>query len=172
MPSFLDSFEDRIQAYKRAHELLALAQFTGVDLRALLLQETYPYREHNTITVHGPDVFLPARAALTIAMCIHEMVTNAVKHGALSVTGGRVAIVWRLVNRDLVLSWTETYGPPILVTPTRRGFGSQLIKIGVVGDLCGRFTLDFPATGFVGHLTIPWQSLEPRTRPSRAALCL
>ncbi len=86
-------------------------------------------------------------------MVLHELCTNAAKHGALSVSDGRVAITWRVGApeggvRRLHLVWRETGGPPV-AAPTRRGFGSRLIERGLSAELGGHARIDFPVDGVV-----------------------
>lgn len=153
LTAFLKDFEARVLAYTRTHDLLLKTQYSGAALLDLYVSAFSPYG-HEAVTLDGPDITLPPAAALTIGMCIHEMVTNAVKHGALSVDTGRVAVAWRLTEAELVIDWTETGGPDPGI-PTRKGFGSQLIKTGLVDDLQGSFRLEFPATGLTGQVRIP-----------------
>ncbi len=161
VPSFVSVLADRIDAYRRAHEMLAESQYRGADIEALLVGEMLAFRpELEGVSIAGPPVRMGARAALTIGMIVHEMTTNAVKHGALATPAGRVEIMWSLSADELVIDWTERDGPPVMERPTRRGFGSQLIKVGLQTDLGGPFRLDFPKTGLVGQVRVPASSLQ------------
>lgn len=156
--AFFETYEARVLAYTRTHDLLLEAQHRGASLRDLYVSAFSPYR-HEAVTLDGPDVTLRPAAALTVGMCIHEMTTNAVKHGALSADSGCIAVVWRLTESELVIDWTETGGPNPGI-PTRKGFGSQLIKTGLVDDLQGSFRLAFPPTGLTGQVRIPADRLR------------
>jgi two-component sensor histidine kinase len=80
---------------------------------------------------------VPAAAAQPLAMTFHEMATNAVKYGALSLPAGHIAVGWRLEggmgDRTLRLRWTEVGGPPVTEAPTRKGFGSRVLEATVRG---------------------------------------
>lgn len=161
VPSFVSVLADRIDAYRRAHEMLAQSQYRGADLEALLVGEMLAFRpELEGVLIAGPTVRMGARAALTIGMIAHEMTTNAVKHGALATTAGRVEVTWSLSVDELVIDWTESGGPLVLERPTRRGFGTQLIKVGLQAALGGSFRLDFPRTGLVGQVRVPAANLQ------------
>ena len=85
-----------------------------------------------------------------MALVFHELATNAVKYGALSVDQGRIDIAWTLdrLNDTLELSWTEAGGPPV-TKPTRKGFGSRLIERGLRGELHGTASMDYAPGGLV-----------------------
>jgi two-component sensor histidine kinase len=124
----------------------------------------------------GPPVLLAPRAALTLGMIVHELATNAVKYGALSVAGGTVEVDWSLEPREfkpggaeppiLRLQWIERGGPPVR-SPRRRGFGSRLILRGVATDLDGQAWLDFEPLGLRARMEFPIK--PPKGRDVRAA---
>jgi two-component sensor histidine kinase len=92
-------------------------------------------------------VLLPASHAVTMALILHELATNAVKHGALLHTAGRVDIQWRLTGEDeMHFAWIETGGPPITSRPEQSGFGTRLIEMSVL-QLNGQVERDFAPTG-------------------------
>jgi two-component sensor histidine kinase len=105
------------------------------------------------IDITGPEVWLQPGAALTMALVFHELATNAVKYGALSVDGGRVSLSWVLEAEDelLHLAWTESGGPPVK-PPTRRGFGSRLIERGFEAELRGQAKMRYDPAGFSCHM--------------------
>jgi two-component sensor histidine kinase len=95
--AFKRAIEGRVSALARAQTLLAEDRWIGANLRALLEGELAPFRsESHRVTLEGPSVMLPPGAAQPVAMAAHELATNAVKHGALSVPSGRVAVTWDL----------------------------------------------------------------------------
>ena len=108
----------------------------------------------------GPPVGLPAAAVQPVAMVLHELTTNAAKHGALSALGGVVEVHWR-VNRGaggedlLKLRWTETGGPPVAGIPARRGFGSRVVEATVSGQLGGTVERRWERTGLVVEVAVP-----------------
>lgn len=113
----------------------------------------------------GPEIRLQPKTALTFAMALHELVTNAIKHGALSVPGGRVAIAWRLDPKDgeprLQLRWSEHGGPPVQA-PSSRGFGSRMIEAGLGSELGGTVHLDFMQAGLACTIDAPLPISAPQ----------
>jgi two-component sensor histidine kinase len=110
--------------------------------------------------VAGEAVVLRAEAALNLNMVLHELATNAAKHGALSVPEGCVEVRWRVDGTAggprLVLGWTETGGPEVY-PPERRGFGCQLIERSVAHELDGMVQLEFLPQGVRCRVEIPLQ---------------
>jgi two-component sensor histidine kinase len=101
------------------------------------------------VDVAGPPVQLGARAALSFALLVHELMTNAVKYGALSNEDGRVRVGWAITDEGgeptLHVRWREEGGPPV-EEPSARGFGSKLIQLGLVGT--GGVSTRYPRSGF------------------------
>jgi two-component sensor histidine kinase len=158
--AFAERFEARLMALAHAHDLLTRSQWSGVALRELLDQVLSPFLGEADPPVHmsGGKHILSSRAALALAMVVHELATNAAKYGALSVPGGQIEIAWRPERKGdadwLSLSWIET-GGPAAHEPTRRGFGSRLIERSVAQDLSGRAELRFLPAGLQCELTFP-----------------
>ena len=98
-----------------------------------------------------------ASAVQPVAMAIHELATNASKHGALSRPEGRVSLRWRLDRETatLRLTWTETGGPPVSAPPTRRGFGSRMIEATLEGQLRGSLDLHWHSDGLRAEIVLP-----------------
>lgn len=150
------AIEGRIQALANAHGLFAQTRWLGADLATLTRQELAPYLEHDRprARVDGPHIPLDPRAAQAIAMVFHELTTNAAKYGALSVVDGRVEIKWVPRSDDrLSLTWTETDGP-IIVPPTRHGFGTHVMETLIKVDLGGELRFDWRAEGLVCEIEI------------------
>ena len=121
-----------------------------------------------TVQAEGPDAHVTPRAAETIGMALHELGTNALKYGALSRDGGKVAISWRLepgAGSDgapaLVLTWEESGGPPVN-PPERIGFGTTLLRDMPARSL-GAVTLDYHPGGIRWELRCRPDALAPRT---------
>jgi PAS domain S-box-containing protein len=134
--SFADartSFNDRLIALARAHDVLMSGSWTAASLRALVdgIAVVRGQADERQIHVSGPDVTLGPRAALSFALVLHELATNAVKYGALSTAAGSVFISWGLIGSSeeprLRFEWREQNGP-IVQPPGRKGFGSRLIE--------------------------------------------
>ena len=113
--------------------------------------------------MRGDELLLVPRAALTLGMAVHELTTNAVKYGALSVPEGTVTIAWVTQTTQeghwLEMTWTEHNGPPV-TPPTHRGFGTALVERGLSYDLGGEARIAFPPEGVIATLRAP---LSPKT---------
>ena len=155
--SFATAFSGRLAALASAHTLLAHARWSGAGLHALIEEQLAPYRlpDRANVTVEGDDVSLEPSAALTLGLTLHELTTNAAKHGALASPSGSVEIRARIVTgtegRHLSLTWCERGGPPIAARP-RHGFGLTLIERSLAYQLKGRVVLDFRREGL--HCTV------------------
>jgi two-component sensor histidine kinase len=115
----------RIRAVKFANDLLNHTATHTVLLKTLLLHEFLPYGEAH-FDADGPDIELSADTARHLALVFHELVTNAVKYGALSQPGGRVLIAWKNEDGVVRLEWREA-GGPLVTSPKKRGFGSRIV---------------------------------------------
>jgi two-component sensor histidine kinase len=105
------------------------------------------------VRVSGDEVWLPPQTAVALSLAFHELATNAVKYGALSVDAGRVEVEWRLGGDAVAITWREAGGPAV-VPPTRRGFGSRLIERSLPRELGGPATLDFEPDGLVCRIEL------------------
>jgi len=127
------AFEGRLQAMAKANSLLTRDRWQGERMCAIVAEalEIQGTSQFGRFDIAGPDVWIDAHNALELAMVLHELGTNALKHGALSVPAGRVAIVWAVdwsgASPMLEFDWQESGGPDVR-PPTRRGFGSRLIE--------------------------------------------
>jgi two-component sensor histidine kinase/ActR/RegA family two-component response regulator len=160
------SFDDRIRALAQTHARLAEANWSGVSLAALIRDETAPYQDgaHN-VNVAGPDITLDPKCAVSLGMAIHELATNAAKHGALSAKGGSVQVAWERApsQNEARLSWTESGGPAVS-PPCHSGFGRMLLERALASDLNGKVKLEFRKEGLRCLIAFPLDQLS--TRPS------
>ncbi|PXA93165.1 histidine kinase [Nostoc sp. 3335mG] len=140
----LEAFERRLQALGVAHDVLVERNWVGADMRATIGQVLAVFGCDDRIDLSGPDVALGARAALALALMLHELGTNAVKYGALSNGTGRIVLQWDVSDGTLSLTWQERGGPPVRA-PSRRGFGSKLLRLGLTGN--GNSEVCFEADG-------------------------
>ena len=145
------SFQQRLQALSRAHDVLLPRSWTAAPLRAVVEAVLQASGQMDRFTIRGPSVMLGPRAALSTSLLLHELATNAVKFGALSAERGRIAVAWQIAQEagELVFTWTEADGPNV-VEPTRRGFGSRLIGSGLIGT--GGVTLRYEPGGFEAEM--------------------
>jgi two-component sensor histidine kinase len=159
MHSFVRAIEGRVAALARAQTLLAEEHWYGADLRALLRGELAPFLAGQRADLDGPRVSLPAGMVQPLAMVAHELATNAVKHGALSVSEGRISVSWQVEGSAsggvLRLHWEEHGGPPVQEPPARQGFGSRVLEGTVQGQLGGAVSLSWKRTGLVCELKVP-----------------
>ncbi len=140
-------FEARLMALSAAHNLLTEENWGGASLERVVSDSIeHLAGESGRFDVEGEPLRLGPRAALALAMALHELGTNAFKYGALSTDGGRVSIGWTQDGDRLRLVWRESGGPPV-EPPSRRGFGSRLIERGLAADLGGTAALQFDPAG-------------------------
>ena len=119
---------ERFDALAAAHDLLVATVWEAVPLAALVEGQLKPFGPEERFVLQGEDDRVPAKTVTTLALCLHELATNATKHGALSVPDGRVEIRWERTDLDrLRLTWSESGGPRG-TAPERTGFGARLLK--------------------------------------------
>ncbi|RAI42623.1 HWE histidine kinase domain-containing protein, partial [Rhodoplanes roseus] len=154
--TFTEVVGGRIQALARAHDQITADHWGPASLRSLIAAEAAAYLgKGERVRLAGPDVLIEPEAFTTIALVVHEMITNSAKYGALSDQRGRVDIAAGF-GRDggLALRWRESGGPPV-VPPKRRGFGSTVIERSIRHDLKGEASVDYAPTGLVARFAIP-----------------
>ncbi len=129
----VETFGRRIQALSKAHDVLLQQTWQGAPIRSTI-EEVVGIAQagFGRFALSGPDIDINARSVLSFSLLLHELTTNAVKYGALSLDGGKVLVDWRVEEAQLVLLWREVGGPPP-TAPSRRGFGSRLIQNGLSG---------------------------------------
>jgi two-component sensor histidine kinase len=125
-PDVWTKVDGRIRALSRTDELIAKSDSTGCSLQELLVAELEPYG-HVRYNLIGPPVFLPGKLAVTLALVIHELATNAAKYGSFTVQSGLVTVSWTLFEENLTLSWEELNGPRVPEV-RRSGFGTRLLS--------------------------------------------
>ncbi len=155
---FVASLTGRLHALSHAHNLLTETTWTGADLSRLVSEQLVVGAASDPrVAIEGDVVILPPQTALRLGLVIHELGTNARKHGALSTATGHLHVGWHVSRRDdrpwLELEWRERGGPPA-VSPDRRGFGTRLIEASV-SALGGEAVLDYGRDGLACHLRLP-----------------
>jgi light-regulated signal transduction histidine kinase (bacteriophytochrome)/CheY-like chemotaxis protein len=147
----------RIQALARAHDQITNLNWAPVALKSLVESEAGAYlgARAGRIRMDGPEVALDPKAFATLALVVHEMMTNSAKYGALADSTGQVEVNWTLdQGSSLVIDWKESGGPPVQ-PPTRRGFGTTIIERSVPFDLKGDAEIRFDLLGVQARFVIP-----------------
>jgi PAS domain S-box-containing protein len=165
--AFRDAFEGRIMALSHTHDLLTQQNWEGASLREIFDFELEAFAARDRISFdYARDLQLSPKATVALGMAVHELATNALKYGALSLAGGVVHVVWAVEagsepdGPSLRLTWTERNGPPV-VPPSRRGFGARLLEKGLAGELSAQVTLAYASLGLVCTMRLPIRALEP-----------
>ncbi|WP_158809756.1 sensor histidine kinase [Beijerinckia sp. L45] len=154
------AFSGRISSLARTHSLLTEEIQQFVSFPNLLKQEVGIYSEGDTsrVVLEGPDVELPSQLAVPLGMTIHELTTNAFRHGALSTSEGRVTVTWTILpakeKRILICRWTES-GGPIVSPPVRHGFGSMILTRVLAQQIGAKVDAQYSAEGFALVAEIP-----------------
>jgi chemotaxis family two-component system sensor kinase Cph1 len=167
LTGFVQGLDGRIQSMAKAHSLLSESRWEGVSIGRLLREELDLYGERNHgIALHGPDIVLTPKSALALSLAVHELATNAAKYGAFSATSGKVEVTWEIVSGGKIeICWREA-GGPVVVPPTRRGFGSTLIERALAMETGGGAKISYPATGVVCEVSLPASSISPAVLPA------
>jgi two-component sensor histidine kinase len=147
-------FEGRLLSLSKTHNLLTAAEWQGAAIYDVVGLELQPFE--GRVTVAGPSLFVPTRLALSLSMVVHELATNAAKHGALSNSTGRVDVSWLISEGALHLKWLEVEGPPVQ-EPTRQGFGTTLISR-TIRELDGEFEAEFARAGLRLGISVPLET--------------
>ena len=150
----LEVFTDRLIALSAAHDLLTRSGWREADMGALVAASVGAHAER--VDRAGPEIALAPHTAVGLSMVFHELATNSAKYGALSATGGRVEITWRLdpVTDVLAFSWRDVGGPPV-TPPAQPGFGTRLIEGSIRREQKGQARFDFRPDGLVFEASLP-----------------
>jgi PAS domain S-box-containing protein len=169
--TYVQSVEGRINALARVHTVLSLSNWQGAKIRKLIDEELAPYSTGDQITLSGSEVQLEPATAQTVALALHELVTNSAKYGALSTLSGRLSISWKDQAGLLRIEWTEIGGPPV-DKPISRGFGTRSVIASIESQLGGQAEFDWRREGLVCCLSVPLSppSLAPETASRREAV--
>ena len=159
---FRAAFQSRLMALARSHDMLTDTSWEGAALREVARRTLAAYggEAPAPFGLSGPPVRLAPAAVVTLNLAFHELATNAAKHGALAVPGGRVEVGWAREAGEgggdpvLAISWKERGGPPVR-PPERRGFGSRLIERGLPQEFGAEVSLDFAPAGVECRIRLP-----------------
>jgi two-component sensor histidine kinase len=164
-----NDFKGRLRALSDVHAAVFEAGGEEVSLSAIVGMTVSPYNTDglNRIIVNGPDILVNRQAGTTIALCLHELATNAIKYGALSHLEGKVNLLWQIAGDSvpmLTLEWHET-GGPATQPPTRQGYGTRYVR-SALGSLFGTVPeLTFAAEGFQCRITGLLSRIAVQTEP-------
>lgn len=170
--AFIASLTGRVAAMARTHGVLSEGQWKGATVGRIVADEVASMADARQLVIDGdPDLLLPPKQAADLALALHELATNATKHGAWSVPEGRITVAWTSApsaeGRLLRVRWQESGGPPILAAPIRKGFGTSLLH-GLFANHDG-VTLDYAPGGFSCTMSVPIEAglgtplpVEPR----------
>jgi PAS domain S-box-containing protein len=158
--AFQTAFAGRIASLANTHAVLTDELEQCVSFRRLLTQELGPYcdDQEKRVKLSGAPVELPSQIAVPLGMAVHELTTNAARHGAFTKDEGRVEVEWSLVEqggqRALSFQWSEHDGPPV-APPANDGFGSMILKRVLAQQIGAEVTINFPPEGFWMRMVVP-----------------
>jgi PAS domain S-box-containing protein len=152
--SYVQAVEGRISALARVHTILSLSSWQGAEIGKLVDEELAPYSTSDQIAFCGADIELQPATAQTLALALHELVTNSAKYGALSTLSGRLSIKWNIEADVLQMVWEEKDGP-IVEKPVSRGFGTRSVIASIESQLGGHAEFDWRTEGLVCRLSVP-----------------
>lgn len=157
----LQAFEARLQALGSANQLLIEGAWATTDINGVVDRILEPFRTSvDRIQISGPQLTLQPAAAVALALSLHELATNAIKHGALSSEAGSVQVRWSLKQAGTFkLTWSE-HGGPAVHEPDRRGFGLELMRRVWASTLNGAARLSFLHNGLSATFSAPLNSIE------------
>jgi PAS domain S-box-containing protein len=154
---FVSGFTGRLEALAKAHTLLTRTSMQGADVMELVSEQVLIGAPNdNRISCSGPLLVLDAQAAMHLALVLHELATNARKHGALSVPTGRLSVTWQVRTNggcSLLLSWKESNGPKVSA-PSAHGFGRTLIEQTMRAH-GGEASVDYRTDGLTCEIKLP-----------------
>lgn len=156
VPSARNILAERIRALGKAHDVLMTGRRDAAPVEDIVRSTVALLGEGGRVAINGPRIELGASAAMSLVLICHELATNASKYGALSVDRGRVEIRWRVEadaeGRDcFIFEWIESGGPTV-TPPSRSGFGTRLIEMGLSGAAGAQTKLDYAPSGLVCRL--------------------
>ncbi len=157
----VSALTQRIGALSRAHDALLKTRWVSAALEDVVKATLAAFDQAGRFHLEGPSLQIGPRATLSLSLLLHELATNAIKYGALSVQEGQVAITWSVekgAKEDILrMSWTETGGPSAH-SPSGQGFGSRLIGMGLIGT--GGVELGYNPAGLIASMEAPLSQMQ------------
>jgi PAS domain S-box-containing protein len=155
MEEFQQAFVGRVAALSKTHSLLTEDKDQLVNFKVLLQNELEPFHDRqDRVALDGREVMLPAHLAVPVGMAIHELTTNAVKYGALSIIGGKLIVSWYESAGNLIISWREENVPNV-AAPEHVGFGSQLLTRVLAQQIGADVKCEYRPSGLNASLSLP-----------------
>jgi two-component sensor histidine kinase len=160
-----ENFRGRLTALSNIHSAVFLAGGAVVSLADVVDSTLAPYRSGGPsgIRIDGPEVLVSSEAGTTLALCFHELATNAIKYGALSSPEGQISLEWELspgADPRLTITWAETRGPPV-VEPSRTGYGTRYMRSALTGLFGEPPDLVFASNGLFCRIHGPLSRVSP-----------
>lgn len=159
-------FTARLQALSNVHTAVIEAGGQEVSLSTVVERTVSPYNSDgiSRVDAKGPDIVVTRDAGTTVALCLHELITNAIKYGALSHPDGKVDVVWELSTSDnpvFSLKWVEVGGPPVR-EPSRQGYGTRYVRSALGALLGSSPAITFAPGGFRCDVSGPLSRISPK----------
>jgi len=156
MAEYALALEKRIVALAGAHDLLTKEDMRGVEIGQIAKMELQPYLDNVSAeaSINGPHFILNADVSPIITLLFHELVSNAVKYGALSVPQGKISLQWSVQTEGLVIEWRESNGPEV-TKPKHEGLGLSIIEDAIPYEFGGQAELVFDPSGVVANFVVP-----------------
>ncbi|WP_449410019.1 HWE histidine kinase domain-containing protein [Methylobacterium komagatae] len=158
IPEFTRALSGRIASLARTHALITEDVAQAASFQGLLRAELEPYDERGRLSLEGPAVALPSELAVPVGMALHELTTNALRHGSLADPNGRLQVTWWVeadsTGRSLRWDWAEHDGPPT-AHPTREGFGHRLLNKVLSTQTGAEVSVDFASDGLRVSVRMP-----------------
>ncbi len=152
--AYIQAVEGRISALARVHTILSLSSWQGAEIGRLVDEELAPYATGEQIACGGSNIRLQPATAQTLAMALHELVTNSAKYGALSTLSGRLSLKWGVQGDVLQMVWEERDGP-LVEKPESGGFGTRSVIASIQSQLGGQAEFDWRSEGLICRLSVP-----------------
>ncbi len=163
---YIKAVEGRISALARIHTILSLSSWQGAEIGRLIEEEFSPYAISEQVELEGLEIQLQPAIAQTLALAVHELITNSAKYGALSVRSGRLKIKWEVRAGVLEMLWDERGGPRV-EQPVARGFGTRSVIASIESQLGGYAEFDWRAEGLLCQLSVPLEKDSSQQQPNR-----
>jgi len=160
----VDAFERRLTALAGAHDIITRSSWGIISFRVLLREVIKAWCGHsNAISMRGPDINVLPKVAVTLSIALHELCTNAMKYGSLSVPEGRIEVSWDTGHGEdarFRLRWQELGGPRVQAPPPGSGgLGTRMLKRALASEIHGDVELKFEPGGFICLISAPLQAV-------------